>query len=80
MNADIDKPVRKYISNTFHVKDYTPIVRVLWDLQMNGRQMVIVEDTHRKSVGILTLEDIMERVVGNIIDEYDSGAEHKPHE
>ncbi len=80
LNADLNKPVKKYIIKPFHVKEYTPIVRVLWDLQMNGRQMVIVEDTHRKSVGILTLEDIMEKVVGNIIDEYDSGAEHKPHE
>lgn len=71
LNADLDKPAKRYAIKPFRVRQYTPIIRVLWDLQMNGRQMVLVEDVHKKIVGILTMEDIMEKVVGNITDEYD---------
>jgi CBS domain containing-hemolysin-like protein len=71
LNADLNKPVKRYVIKPLYVNHLTPVIRVLWDLQMNGRQMVVVQDSHKKTVGILTMEDIMEKVVGSIIDEYD---------
>lgn len=71
LNADLSKPVKKYIIKPFCVSADTPLINILWKLQMNGRQMVIVHNRQKKAVGIVTLEDIMEKVVGSITDEYD---------
>jgi putative hemolysin len=80
LRAEYDKPVRKYIFKPYTAMQSTPIRNILWDLQLNGRQMVIVHDTQNKAVGMVTLEDIMERVVGSIMDEYDTVPENYQHE
>ena len=72
INVDIKKPISKYAAKPFVINQFTPVLRVLLDLQVNGKQMVIVEDNNKKTVGIITMEDIMEKIVGNITDEYDS--------
>lgn len=45
------------------------ILRVMWGHQI---YMAIIMGSHDKSVGIVTLEDILEEIVGEIDDEYES--------
>lgn len=72
LRADLDFPISQYMFKLYAVRQLTPVRDILWNLQMNGRQMVVIQNKQRQAIGIVTLEDIMERVVGSIMDEYDA--------
>jgi putative hemolysin len=40
-------------------------------MQSEKNQMVIVMDEYGQTSGLVTMEDILEEIVGNIMDEYD---------
>jgi putative hemolysin len=45
-------------------------------MQSEKNQMVIVMDEYGQTSGLVTMEDILEEIVGNIMDEYDSEENH----
>lgn len=46
------------------------------EMQAEKLQMVIVVDEYGQTDGLLAMEDILEEIVGNILDEYDEDSEH----
>ncbi|MDD3369248.1 MAG: hemolysin family protein [Lachnospiraceae bacterium] len=41
------------------------------NMQLTKNQMVVVVDEYGQTAGLITMEDILEEIVGNILDEYD---------
>ena len=70
---DLEKSVEQYARPPFYVPE-SKLVNELMDEMKGGRAgMAVVVDEYGGSVGIITLEDIIEEVVGEIEDEYDTG-------
>jgi len=61
---DIMRPA-PYVPNT------APVDELLKQLRTEGNSIAIVVDEYGGAIGIVTIEDILEEVVGNIYDEYD---------
>ena len=61
------KPVVYYIPETKLAKE------LLVELLIRGERMAVVVDEYGGALGIVTIEDILEEVVGEIDDEYGSG-------
>jgi CBS domain containing-hemolysin-like protein len=70
---DDDKPfvLADYVRPALYVPDNRPAERVLDDLRKRRAQMAVVLDEFGGTAGIVTLEDLIEEVIGDINDEYD---------
>lgn len=67
-----DNPeVEDIMRSPFFVPDTKNIKQILVDFQNNKNHMAIVLDEYGGTSGILTLEDVLEEIVGEIEDEYD---------
>ena len=64
--------VARYVRETLYVPDSRPAERVLDDLRRTRAHMAVVLDEYGGTAGILTLEDLVEEVIGDIADEYDA--------
>ena len=51
----------------------TEISSLLQRMRLNKLHMVFICDDNRKKVGIITMEDLLEELVGDIQDESDAG-------
>ena len=60
-----------YVRPAIYVPDNRPAERVLDDLRKKRAHMAVVLDEYAGTAGILTLEDLIEEVIGDINDEYD---------
>lgn len=56
----------------FLVSDTQPALSVLRDMQSRRAHLAVVVDEYGSVVGLVTLEDILEEIVGDIQDEHDS--------
>lgn len=70
---DENKPfvLSDYVRPAMYVPDNRPAGRVLDDLRKRRAHMAVVLDEYGGTAGILTLEDLIEEVIGDINDEYD---------
>jgi CBS domain containing-hemolysin-like protein len=57
------------------VAEGTRVDEVLRDMRRQQRHLALVVDEHGTVIGLLTLEDVLEELVGEIDDEYDTAAE-----
>lgn len=73
--ANVNKKEKVKISNllreAYFVSENKLINELFRDLQRNKHQLAIVLDEYGGTAGLVTMEDILEELVGNIFDEYD---------
>ena len=63
--------VASHVRTADYVPDTKDIIPLLSEMQSSHDQMVIVVDEYGGTAGIITIEDIVEEVVGEIEDEFD---------
>ncbi len=73
-HVDDDTPLRKtrgLLRAPKNVTETRNIDTLFHDMQSSKTQMVIVIDEYGQTAGLVSMEDIIEEIVGNIMDEYD---------
>lgn len=76
---DLDKPVgmiNGLIREPLVVPETKNIDDLFKKMQQDKLQMVIVIDEYGQTAGLVAMEDILEEIVGNIMDEYDEDEEY----
>lgn len=63
--------IKSLIRDAYFVPESKPINEIFKELQVNQKHMAIVIDEYGGTAGLITMEDILEELVGNIFDEYD---------
>ena len=63
--------LKSIIRPAYFVAQSKPIDELFKELQKNNNQMAIVLDEYGGTEGLITMEDILEELVGDIFDEYD---------
>ncbi len=71
MNAGAAAPIEAAIHEAWIVPETKPLDDLLAELQRQRSYMGVVVDEYGRTVGIVTVEDILEEVVGEIEDETD---------
>jgi putative hemolysin len=69
-HGDID--VRKLVRAPVYVPESKPVDDLLHEMQVAKRHIAIVVDEYGGTAGLVTMEDVVEEIVGEIQDEYDS--------
>jgi CBS domain containing-hemolysin-like protein len=64
-------PVREVMSPAFVVPETRDLADLLVELRHAGNHLAVVVDEHGGTAGIITLEDVLEEIVGEIDDEHD---------
>lgn len=68
--GDVD--IASIVRPPYFIPETKKISEVLKDLRNNKSHMAIVIDEYGGTAGILTLEDIIEEIIGEVMDEYDA--------
>lgn len=63
--------VKNVIKDAYFVSQNRLINEVFKELQKNKKQIAIIVDEYGGTAGLITMEDILEELVGDIYDEYD---------
>lgn len=63
--------LRSLLVAPYFVRETTKIDGLLTDMRQHKRHMALVQDDKRQIVGLVTIEDILEELVGEIFDEED---------
>jgi CBS domain containing-hemolysin-like protein len=67
------RPVEAVMRPATFVPDSKPAADLLREMQRSRYHMAIVVDEYGGTAGVVTIEDILEEIVGEITDEYDTG-------
>ena len=63
--------IKNILKEAYFVSQNKLINEIFKELQKNKKQMAIVVDEYGGTAGLITMEDILEEIVGDIFDEYD---------
>ena len=71
LEGDKKCPLTKIAREPFNVPETMPIDALFGEMQSKKIHMAIVIDEYGQTAGIVAMEDILEEIVGDILDEYD---------
>lgn len=71
-------PLSLLVSDVDMVPESKPLDELLEELQRNAAHMAVVLDEYGATAGIITVEDLIEEIVGDISDEHDPDVELPP--
>ena len=74
--TDPHRPVTAVMREPLFVPESKTLPELLSTLQAEGRNLALVVDEYGGFVGLVTVEDVVEEIVGEIQDEYDPPQEH----
>lgn len=64
--------LRQLIRTAYFVPENKPVDELLGELRRSSLQLAIVQDEYGGTAGLVTIEDLLEEIVGEIRDEYDT--------
>ena len=67
--------VRKYLRKPLYTYEFKKVAELMREMRKAAISIVIVLDEYGSTVGLITLEDMLEEIVGEIRDEYDADEE-----
>jgi putative hemolysin len=75
LGSEKDAQIRSYLRQAYFVPEAKKVDELLREMQANGVHIAVVIDEYGGMAGLVTLEDIVEEIVGEIRDEYDQSEE-----
>lgn len=69
--GDRQKPVRELMRPAYFVPEDMPLDELLIAMKRGGQPMAVAVDEYGAATGVVTVEDLLEEVVGEIQDEHD---------
>ncbi len=69
--ADEERPVAELMRPAYYIPEDMPLDEVLLTMKRKGQPLAVVVDEFGAAAGIVTSEDLLEEVVGEIRDEHD---------
>lgn len=69
----LETAVAEFSSPALFVNEQKPASELLEDMKAGRDSMAVVVDEHGEAVGVVTIEDMVEEIVGEIEDEHDRG-------
>lgn len=70
-NPREDFNVTKYIREPFYTFEFKKVVELFKEMKKTRNHIAVVLDEYGGTVGLITIEDLLEEIVGEIEDEYD---------
>ena len=70
-----DKPVTEMMHHAFFVPETKSALDLLHDFKSSKKHLAVILDEYGGTAGIVTIEDVLEQIVGDIEDEHDAPRE-----
>ena len=70
VEADLDDSVKKFLKPIRYIPEFTSLPNVLKGFKQFKDHMAVVVDERGATMGIITIEDVLEEIVGDIRDEF----------
>lgn len=68
----VKTPIKNLVRDAYYIPESKMVTELLDEMQKNKFQIAIIADEYGGTAGLITLEDIMEEIVGGLQDEFEA--------